>query len=266
MIKYEPVAKKFYDGLDQGRFYGLKCRDCGHIEFPPYPACNECGHYGNEWVDLTDAEVTIDEIYSIPPMMTIEEFMPYAPLFSCEAHMDGGIEISCLIFGVKKKEYKTLREQVPLKGRLVVMPMEGYNSFAVAINGAVPKRKENAGHTVDRAAVLQALSKDKGIEKEGSAENGIDGTYNLKLEMMGREQTAKMTIKAYAGKLGGVCEAMGMQFEIDGTIDEGKNFEFSVEARGSELIFSGAIAEDRTIAGSVDFGGMKMKLTGEAAQ
>ena len=265
MFKYEPVAKKFYDGLAEGRFLGLKCTCCGHIEFPPYPACNECGHYGNEWVDLTDEEVTVDEIYSIPPMMTIEEFMPYAPLFSCECHMDGGIELSLLIFGVKKKEYKTLREQVPLKGKLVVMPMEGYNSFAVSINGAVPKRKENAGHTVDRATVLQALSKDKGINDADKPDNGIDGSYKLKLEMMGREQTASMTVSAYAGKLSGYCEAMGMQFEIDGTINDSKAFEFSVEARGSELIFSGTIADDRTIAGSVDFGGMKMKLTGEPA-
>lgn len=264
MFKYEPVAKKFYDGLDDGKFLGLKCSECGHIEFPPYPACNECGHYGNEWIDLTDAEVTVDEIYAISPMMTIEDFMPYAPLFSCEAHMEGGIEFSCLIFGVSKKEYKKIRAIVPLKGRLVVMPMDGYNSLAVSINGAVPLRKENAGHTVDRAEVLKAISKDSG-KAQDKPYNGIDGKYIFKLEMMGRERNGSMTVVANDGKLTGFAEAMDMQLDVNGTIDDKKHFEFTVEAKGTELAFSGDIAEDRSLKGIVKFGHMKMKLTGGPA-
>lgn len=145
-MKYQPIAKHYYDGLDEGKFLGLRCTECGHTEFPPYPACNKCGHVGNEWVDLTEADVIIHEIYSISPMMTIGDFMPYAPLFSCEASIgEGDIEFTCLIFGVTKKNYKELREQVPLHGKLVVMPMDGYNSFAVSINGAVPEKKRQKG-------------------------------------------------------------------------------------------------------------------------
>lgn len=167
-MKYEPIAKHYYDGLDEGKFLGLKCSECGHIEFPPYPACNNCGHIGNEWVDLADADVIIKEIYSISPMMTIGDFMPYAPLFSCEAYIEeGDIEFTCLLFGVKKKTYKELREQVPLHGKLVVMPMDGYNSIAVSIGGAVPKKKGEKG-VMDQAKMLDMLGRDKKASVEAN--------------------------------------------------------------------------------------------------
>ncbi len=188
-MKYEPITKKFYDGLDEGKFLGLKCKNCGHIEFPPYPACNECGNIGNEWVDLADADVVIHEIYSISPMMTIGDFMPYAPLFSCEASIEeGGIEFTSLIFGINKKNYKEIREQVPLHGKLVVMPMDGYNSFAVSYNGAKPVAKGQKG-AMDTAKTLDMLGRDKKNailkDKEPKPENGIDGVYKCIMKVLG---------------------------------------------------------------------------------
>ena len=36
----EPVVKKFYEGLAEGKFYARRCRECGAVEFPPHLACN----------------------------------------------------------------------------------------------------------------------------------------------------------------------------------------------------------------------------------
>ena len=60
--------KKFYDGLNVGTFFGRKCPECAKIEIPPYPACNACGHIGGSWVDITNEEVTVNEIYKITPI------------------------------------------------------------------------------------------------------------------------------------------------------------------------------------------------------
>ena len=42
----EPIVKKFYDGVAEGKYYGRKCKECGAIEFPPHLGCNTCGNAG----------------------------------------------------------------------------------------------------------------------------------------------------------------------------------------------------------------------------
>ena len=263
-MKYEPIAKHYYDGLDAGKFLGLKCPKCGHIEFPPYPACNNCGHIGGEWVDLVDADVVIHEIYSISPMMTIGDFMPYAPLFSCEASIEeGGIEFTCLIFGVTKKTYKELREQVPLHGKLVVMPMDGYNSFAVSINGAVPQKKGKKG-AMDQSKVLAMLGRDKknAIASADKAANPLDGKYDCLMEVMGQKRSCAITLSVDGTAVSGTLEAMDDQMLFEGGSLEDGRLKFSVEARGSEFVFDGTAA-DNSIEGTLTFGAMTMKVTGK---
>ncbi|CUQ48174.1 Predicted nucleic-acid-binding protein containing a Zn-ribbon [Dorea longicatena] len=48
-IKLEKVVEKFYLGLEEGKILGRKCPKCGHVEFPPVYACNNCGNYETEW-------------------------------------------------------------------------------------------------------------------------------------------------------------------------------------------------------------------------
>lgn len=143
MYKFEPVAKKFFDGLDGGKFLGRKCACCGKVQIPPYPACNTCGSTEGEWVDLADSEVTVHEIYKIMPTYTYGDFAAYAPIYGAECTMEEGPEFNALIFGVTPKNYPELVDAGPLKAKLVVMPMNGFNSFAVAINGAVPTPKRS---------------------------------------------------------------------------------------------------------------------------
>lgn len=56
MTKYDlkPIIKTYYDALEEGTILGRKCERCGHIEFPPFLCCNECGCLDTEWVDLTN--------------------------------------------------------------------------------------------------------------------------------------------------------------------------------------------------------------------
>lgn len=265
-MKYEPIAKHYYDGLDEGKFLGLKCPECGHIEFPPYPACNNCGHIGNEWVDLKDADVVIHEIYSISPMMTIGDFMPYAPLFSCEASIEeGGVEFTCLIFGVTKKTYKEIREQVPLHGKLVVMPMDGYNSFAVSINGAVPEKKGKKG-VMDQGKMLSMLGKDKkaSVEEQAAAKpkHPLDGKYKCVLEVMGQKRDCSIEISIDGNDVTGVLEAMDETLPFEGGKFNEGSLEFSVEAKGSEFVFKGSVS-DNGIQGTMKFGLFKMKVSGK---
>lgn len=265
-MKYEPIAKHFYDGLDEGKFLGLKCPDCGGIEFPPYPACNQCGHIGNEWVDISDADVIIDEIYSVSPMMTIGDFMPFAPIFSCEAHIEeGNIEFTCLVFGVNKKNYKEIREQVPLHAKLCVLPMPGYNSFAVTLDGTLPERKGEAG-VMDTAAVISALGTDRMKSAENDSaepkpDNGIDGNYKCTAKVMGQKRACKLSVFVDGNVARGELEVMDQVMPYEGTYDNG-TLNFRTPARGSEFVFDGTVGNNK-LEGKMKFGAFKMTVSGD---
>ncbi len=50
----QPILKTFYDSLrDDGKILGLKCKECGAIQFPPVPVCNTCGCMDTEWTEMS---------------------------------------------------------------------------------------------------------------------------------------------------------------------------------------------------------------------
>ena len=49
----EPIVKKWYDGLNEGKLLGLKCKRCGTVEFPPFPVCNTCSCTDLEWIEIS---------------------------------------------------------------------------------------------------------------------------------------------------------------------------------------------------------------------
>ncbi|MBE5970413.1 MAG: acyl carrier protein [Lachnospiraceae bacterium] len=71
VIEMERIVKKYYDALEEGKVLGRKCTACGHIEYPPYLACNECGNLDTEWVDLTNVRAHVKQI--IPPLQVFPE-------------------------------------------------------------------------------------------------------------------------------------------------------------------------------------------------
>ena len=52
-IKLEKVVEQFYQNLEEGKIMGRKCPKCGHVEFPPVYACNECGSLETEWYEIS---------------------------------------------------------------------------------------------------------------------------------------------------------------------------------------------------------------------
>jgi len=145
-FKPQPFTKIFYEGLEMGKFLGMKCTECDNVEFPPFPICNKCGHIGNEWAELS-GDVTVNEVYMTGAAFTTREFAPYAPLFGAEVTLAEGSEFTSLLFGVTPDTFEKIHNSVPLKGKLVVMPYIGqdFNSFAVGIYGAFPKPKGGVG-------------------------------------------------------------------------------------------------------------------------
>ncbi|MGQ4874661.1 MAG: Zn-ribbon domain-containing OB-fold protein [Promethearchaeia archaeon] len=45
---------KFYDGLESGKFVGIKCPSCGKVYCPPRKICGDCFKECTEYVDLPE--------------------------------------------------------------------------------------------------------------------------------------------------------------------------------------------------------------------
>jgi uncharacterized protein len=59
----------FYENLRQGRFTTTKCKDCGHVAYPPRVICPECYSESLEYIDLpTKGKVIVfsEEVKGVP--------------------------------------------------------------------------------------------------------------------------------------------------------------------------------------------------------
>ena len=60
---------KFYENLKEGRFTTTKCKDCGHVAYPPRVICPECYSENLEWIDLPKEGTVIvftEEVRGVP--------------------------------------------------------------------------------------------------------------------------------------------------------------------------------------------------------
>ena len=92
MTKYDlkPIVKTFYDALEEGTILGRKCTRCGHIEFPPYLCCNECGCLDTEWVDLTNMRGVVKAALPTKGAFGDPDFRnEHGDYFAVEIHVEG---------------------------------------------------------------------------------------------------------------------------------------------------------------------------------
>jgi uncharacterized OB-fold protein len=52
-MEYLLTSKKFAEALKEGKFLGLKCRQCGSYTVPPRKVCSECRSEDMEIVELS---------------------------------------------------------------------------------------------------------------------------------------------------------------------------------------------------------------------
>ena len=92
MTKYDlkPIVKTFYEALEEGTILGRKCERCGHIEFPPFLCCNECGCLDTEWVDLTNMRGVVKAALPTRGAFGDPDFRnEHGDYFAVEIHVEG---------------------------------------------------------------------------------------------------------------------------------------------------------------------------------
>lgn len=132
-IKLERVVKTYYDKLEEGIVLGRKCPACGNVEWPPVYACNACGNYETEWVEMSGkgklTSLIMPTVMSFKP--ALKDLEPYAyGAVKCEE----GPERNVMIKGVTRKNEAYIRANMPYPVHMEIVQRNGYKTAIFAID------------------------------------------------------------------------------------------------------------------------------------
>lgn len=112
-IKLEKVVETFYLGLEEGKILGRKCPQCGNVEFPPVYACNKCGSYETEWLEVS-GKAKLHSIVLPAALSKKPEYKKMKKFCYGEIELEEGARFNGVVLGVSKKNRKELSEKLPL--------------------------------------------------------------------------------------------------------------------------------------------------------
>ncbi|MCI6018660.1 MAG: zinc ribbon domain-containing protein [Clostridiales bacterium] len=111
-IKMEHIVKRYYDELENGKIMGRKCPACGAVQFPPRIACTTCGHFDQEWVEMSGDAVLTD--ITIPSRMTGPSTDVFKPFVMGCFKMKEGAEINGILRNVSHEDAEELKQRLPI--------------------------------------------------------------------------------------------------------------------------------------------------------
>ena len=112
-IKLEKVVATFYEKLEEGKIMGRKCPKCGHVEFPPVYACNECGSYETEWYEIS-GKAKVHSLVLPGALSSKPEYKKFGKFAYGDVEIEEGTHLNAVIRGVTKKNRDELSAKLPL--------------------------------------------------------------------------------------------------------------------------------------------------------
>ena len=132
-VKLEKVVEKFYEGLEDGKFVGRKCKECGAVEFPPVYACNTCGCMDMEWVEISGKAV-MKSIVMPAALSSKPEYSQMGPIAYGEVEIEEGASFNAVVKGINKKKRKELLEKLPVPVHAEIFQRDGYKTVVFALD------------------------------------------------------------------------------------------------------------------------------------
>lgn len=132
-VKLEKVVEKFYEGLEDGKFLGRKCKECGAVEFPPVYACNTCGCMDMEWVEISGKAV-MKSIVMPAALSSKPEYSQMGPIAYGEVEIEEGTSFNAVVKGINKKKRKELLEKLPVPVHAEIFQRDGYKTVVFALD------------------------------------------------------------------------------------------------------------------------------------
>lgn len=132
-IKLEKAVQKFYDGLEDGKLYGRKCTKCNAVEFPPVYACNTCGCWDMEWVEVSGRAV-MKSIVMPAALSSKPEYSALGPYAYGEVKLEEGSTFNAVVKGMTKKKRRELLDKLPLPVHAEIFQRDGYKTVVFALD------------------------------------------------------------------------------------------------------------------------------------
>lgn len=132
-VKLEKVVEKFYEGLEEGKFLGRKCTECGAVEFPPVYACNTCGCMDMEWVEISGKAV-MKSIVMPAALSSKPEYSQMGPIAYGEVQIEEGASFNAVVKGINKKKRKELLDKLPVPVHAENFQRDGYKTVVFALD------------------------------------------------------------------------------------------------------------------------------------
>ncbi len=123
-IKLEKVVEKFYLSLEEGKILGRKCPKCGHVEFPPVYACNECGNYETEWYEIS-GKAKLHSIVLPAALSSKPEYKKMGKFAYGEVELEEGTRLNAVVRGISKKNREELTAKLPLNIHASIIDRDG---------------------------------------------------------------------------------------------------------------------------------------------
>jgi len=138
----EPVVKKFYDSLEEGKILSLKCKRCGSSEYPPVTVCSNCSGTDLEWAEIS-GEAKLLEFGRVNPVIAgmgdpgFLKFMPYH--YGSVEIKEGGPTHNGMIFGITDENEGTISGSLPYPLIAQIVELQGFKTVAWRIKGQPAK-------------------------------------------------------------------------------------------------------------------------------
>lgn len=126
MVRLERIVKTFYDALEEGKVLGRKCTACGHVEFPPYLACNDCGNLDTEWCEISGKAMATQFI--AVPMAFAEPAVAemLGDYVMATVKPEDSDEYNTCVVGVKAEQVGDLNARLPVPVKPAIVQQDGY--------------------------------------------------------------------------------------------------------------------------------------------
>ena len=126
-IELEKVVEKFYQGLEEGKILGKKCTKCGAVEFPPVYACNTCGGWDMEWVEIS-GKAKLHSIVMPAALSTKPEYKALGKYAYGEVELEEGSRLNAVVRGINKKKRNELSGKLPVDVKAAIYQRDGYKT------------------------------------------------------------------------------------------------------------------------------------------
>ena len=128
-IKLEKVVETFYENLEKGKITGKKCTKCGAVEFPPVYACNSCGCWDMEWVEIS-GKAKMHSIVMPAALSSKPEYKALGKYAYGEVEIEEGARLNAVVRGINKKKRTELLEndKLPVSCHASIYQRDGYKT------------------------------------------------------------------------------------------------------------------------------------------